>query len=793
MTSVVKWLLEHWTSWTALWLGIFVAGGFFGDSSLSAEELVGPALGVPGSRMPASPPGQRLPAVYGPSVEGPAGDNADLADVFGRYPSTARAPHRTPDDPELDLDADPMADAPAEDPSDGASVELAQADVEPPADEGGVAEEEPSLAPGMVKLLQDEIVDGLRSRRIADSFSRFCRYAGMKLDTSARPYTGSELAGNCRLRWYDHMLRNPLSAPAQAEHFTRELHKALCGNHETLLAALAVAAEKLDLPKSNPRRDEPVTSPEEALAQIERSLIEAQMAYAQALAPLSKKEIAEMQRSLYPILTSLNDVGHTLQNRPAGRRLCDLIEKKLDRRAMHTALEALAPLSSPELLAQLGELAEDDDTPAFSAVSGPVAKRVNTPGGAILIGGKGANTYQLDKMADVSVVIDLGGDDVYYEGSTSLHRPVLVVIDLGGNDNYRGTNPGIQGSGILGVSMLLDLDGNDTYQAKDVAQGSCLAGMGLLIDYAGNDTYHGLRRVQGVAIGGVAMLIDRSGNDRYHAAMWAQGVGGPLGFGVLEDTDGSDHYYGGGLYPNSYLKEDNPTPGYEGWCQGMGGGIRQVANGGIGVILDGGGDDVYEFDYLSHGGGYWCGLGFARDFGGNDQRLGATRKAYNGGPRTQRSYQRFGCGFGCHYALGFLFDDQGNDSYNGTIMCLGFAWDCAVGYLFDFDGNDAYSGTQGNGAQAGLGVLYDYDGDDTYRGYKMGRASSGISYHDLPYCGGNFSFVVDHGGEDQYGCRARNNSYNQRGSSGGFLIDRPKETEADQAAKPAARTALAGQ
>ncbi len=51
-----------------------------------------------------------------------------------------------------------------------------------------------------------------------------------------------------------------------------------------------------------------------------------------------------------------------------------------------------------------------------------------------------------------------------------------------------------------------------------------------------------------------------------------------------------------------------------------------------------------------------------------------------------------------------------------------------------------------------------------YRGYRQGKAASGISYHDLPQCGGNFSFVVDYGGEDKYGCRAKNNSYNRNRS-----------------------------
>jgi hypothetical protein len=477
------------------------------------------------------------------------------------------------------------------------------------------------------------------------------------------------------------------------------------------------------------------------------------------------------------VLTANCRVGHTLTERTSGRRLCDLLEK-LDRNAMHDAARALVPLAREELLDQLDALPEEGEV-NVEGVTGRVVRRISTPSGDILIGGRGENAYQLDTMADVSVVIDLGGNDVYYEGTCSASRPVLIVIDLAGDDAYRASKPGVQGAAVLGISMLLDRSGDDVYQAKDVAQGSCLGGAGILIDYAGNDSYRGVRRVQGEALGGVGILIDHGGDDSYHAAMWAQGFGGPLGFGLLDDLDGKDHYFAGGLYLDSY----DETPGYEGWAQGLGAGIRQVACGGIGVILDGGGDDIYEFDYLAHGGGYWLGLGFARDFAGNDQRLGATRKAYNGGNRTQRRFQRFSNGFGCHYALGFLFDDRGDDRYAGTIMGVGFAWDLAVGVLCDFAGNDSYEatggGTQGNGAQAGLGIIFDYNGSDVYRGRGQGRASSSISYHNMPTCGGNFSFVIDYGGEDKYGCGARNNSYNRRSSSGGFLIDRPSRGETE--------------
>ena len=39
------------------------------------------------------------------------------------------------------------------------------------------------------------------------------------------------------------------------------------------------------------------------------------------------------------------------------------------------------------------------------------------------------------------------------------------------------------------------------------------------------------------------------------------------------------------------------------------------------------------------------------------------------------------------------------------------------------------------------------------------------------------AFVVDYGGKDEYGCGVENNSYNQRGSAGGFVIDRPSRKE----------------
>ena len=68
------------------------------------------------------------------------------------------------------------------------------------------------LAAGMMKLLQEEIVLGIRGRNITDRFARFQSYAAGRVNATAGGYTGSELTGNCRIRWYNHMMQNMLAA-----------------------------------------------------------------------------------------------------------------------------------------------------------------------------------------------------------------------------------------------------------------------------------------------------------------------------------------------------------------------------------------------------------------------------------------------------------------------------------------------------------------------------------------------------------------------------------------------------
>ncbi|MDR2439763.1 MAG: hypothetical protein LBE12_10400 [Planctomycetaceae bacterium] len=637
-----------------------------------------------------------------------------------------------------------------------------------------------------IKLMYDEIVNGLKARNITSRYDMWKGYARSTLRSTAGLNTGSELDGRCRLSWYQQLYNEPIQSIFTVEEYSRKLHHALSNSHRHLAEIMPDIRKKMDVPGRNDAgvRFLACTTPFEAINEIKRCLLEAQMAHARALSTLTTSEQAELAKNLIPTFIGQGIGGgcvngHTIPNRTFGRRLCNLMEK-MDKAGMYDAAEALLPLTNTALLGLLDKLPED----AFPTVmiNGQKVQRLSTAAGDVIISGRENNVYDLDapEMNDVACIIDLGGNDSYRDGTCDLKRPVLAIIDLHGNDIYSGSKPGIQGGSVLGVSILIDVDGNDTYSAGDLAQGSTLGGAGMLFDFAGHDSYKALRRAQGHALEGLGMLIDRKGDDKYRAAMWAQAFGAPGGYGILEDTEGNDHYYCGGFYLDSYPEH----PGYDGWGQGVGAGIRQVANGGIGALLEGSGDDVYEVDYFGHGGGYWLGVGFVRDFDGNDKRYGSTLMAYSGGPRTQNQWTRFANGFGCHYSLGYCFDDNGDDFYGGTIMGTGMAWDLSIGYLCDFNGSDKFTATggmtQGVGAEGSIGILFTYGGDDQFSGRNQAYSSNNITYHLPSNCGGNFSFLINYGGTDKYGCGAANNSYVQRGSTGGFLIDRPTDREAEE-------------
>jgi hypothetical protein len=453
----------------------------------------------------------------------------------------------------------------------------------------------------------------------------------------------------------------------------------------------------------------------------------------------------------------------------------------------------LAPGAFLAAGADLAALIEGTD---WAPVRGTTGYSVDlaTPMGRFRV--QDAGTQVLSGQGHFLLVFDAGGDD-RYEAAVAATRgvtePVSVVIELGGADRYGYPEmddppevPGLppadregrgiggypaarsetprQGVGILGAGMLFDFEGDDVYRSLRLSQGATVGGLGLLVDAAGRDEYGCEQGCQAAAAFGVAALIDREGDDAYAGAQLVQGFAGLRGVAYLHDAAGADRYFalpGDPLFGGTILygNPQNPSGSNSSFAQGAGFGRRAdadgtYASGGLGVLQDLGGDDVYTVDIFGQGTGYWFGTGVLRDRGGHD--------VYNG-----RWYVQ---GSSAHFAMSLFYEDAGDDRYNeglplvagegelGPVIlatATGQGHDLSVGVLVDAAGNDHYVAPGlgvGGGNDNGIGFFLDGGGDDRYDvpdGTTFGGANTGdrgVPF-DAALCLGLF---VDADGADTY-------------------------------------------
>ena len=300
------------------------------------------------------------------------------------------------------------------------------------------------LAPGKIQLLKQEI-----HGRICQTphYRQFCAFSQLRcheIKYFGGPVHGLGIDGQLPAE----LVRPFVAQPSRRACRSRTIHPGIAqgraGQSRRLCRSCWPSRQKRWILANESRELLPKsTSPQQALEIVKQSIADAEVAYAAALAPLTKSQIRELQTNIYPVLVGQNQVGHTLNDRGTGRRLCDLMEM-MDRNSLFAAADALVPITDPELLEQLKSLPADGNV-KVEGVTGTVVDRIDTPSGAIIIGGKGQNTYQLDKMPDVCAVIDLGGDDTYIEGTVGLDRPVLVVVDLGGKQSISRQQAGHSG------------------------------------------------------------------------------------------------------------------------------------------------------------------------------------------------------------------------------------------------------------------------------------------------------------------------------------------------------------
>ena len=146
------------------------------------------------------------------------------------------------------------------------------------------------------------------------------------------------------------------------------------------------------------------------------------------------------------------------------------------------------------------------------------------------------------------------------------------------------------------------------------------------------------------------------------------------------------------------------------YAQGAGAGRRGDLNdghswaGGMGTLLDLGGNDSYISGNWSAGSGYWYGMGFLYDGAGNDKYVASV----------------FSLASGAHFCIGAIIDEEGDDTYEGygdSHTGMGFGHDYTVALLFDGGGNDSYRYRRdgfGHAINMSQAFFIDVGGDDRY-------------------------------------------------------------------------------
>ena len=435
--------------------------------------------------------------------------------------------------------------------------------------------------------------------------------------------------------------------------------------------------------------------------------------------------------------------------------------------AIYASLETTDVTPFAKYATQLALAVEGLGLSSFAGATG-FSLHVSTPLGAVIVDDVAPRTYEPSDPGlggNILLLLKTGGDDIYripvganqytYDRSTNTvtYAPASLAIDLGGKDTYaydvvadvddtgnrlpsdaagrlhptypptEGNGPVSlsttprQGAGTLGVGLLFDYGADDdSYQSLRYSQGFALGGVGVLFDEGGDDSYAGENMVQGAATFGIGLLLDLSGNDVRKTYTQSQGFGFTRGIGALVDLAGDDQYLADVGDPAQggdplYYTPQLPGAGNSSMCQGAGFGLNDFSgrgmSGGIGILRDLAGDDVYQGSVFAQATGYYLGFGMLIDGSGDDK--------YDALWYTQ--------GSAAHYAMSFFYDGSGDDRYEQHFTPKATGPNCghdfSVGIHIDNGGNDTYTGAGlclGESNDLGTGIFINNGGNDTFNG-----------------------------------------------------------------------------
>ena len=528
-------------------------------------------------------------------------------------------------------------------------------------------------------------------------------------------------------RW----MENPLEAPSEAQHVANHLLevaddpvlwlKALSGLSDiTLSEPLPLKRYQSHLPPSH--LPKPLR---EAVIQILDAVYTADMMLDDIKDEISPKQMKDFEKYLYPEYVSEKDSekkDDALITFRDLRRTIDVAGNVNKREILKAGITLLTALGrARELLTSTDDWKEGVESLSFT-----------TTLGRVIIGGIGPDMHQ----QEASLIIDLGGDDLYRgKIASGRHGKCSVVLDLDGDDHYVGKDL-TQGAGFWGIGILFDLQGKDFYKAGNFSQGASFFGIGLLMDGGGMDSYLGNEFVQAASWFGWGGVVDLAGEDAYQCQHSGQAFSGVQGISCLSDIEGNDKYLSGTRSP------DPREPGMnQSFSQGFAYGIRNLSGGGFALLADRAGNDLYQCQYFGQGSSYWMGIGTLYDRDGKDTYIA----------------RRYSQGAGIHFSLGLLMDVRGNDHTVSWGVSQGCGHDYGVGILVNEAGNDTYVSnwlSMGASEANGVGIFVDNSGHDGYD-TNTGMAVGGLTKARRA---GGVGLFVDADGKDRYSKNGADNS-----------------------------------
>ena len=311
--------------------------------------------------------------------------------------------------------------------------------------------------------------------------------------------------------------------------------------------------------------------------------------------------------------------------------------------------------------------------------------------------------------------IDLGGHNRYTGRYASGKNTSSVLIDFG-SETTTNFGDGCGGTGILGIGVAAFMGSRPDLNGKSFCFGTGIAGVGVtLVDQTTRVESRAFG--QGFGIAGCGLFVGSKGSDNLKIGYMGQGAAVMSGFGWNYNPGGNDRYRAGGLVADGTSISNNPLAPANAFLARSQGYSGLIA-GGIGLLTDASGDDVYDGGNESQACATTQGIGSLLDEAGRDTYL-ADRKSQSfstsegfaalfelAGDDVYAIRKNESQAFASERSVALFLDRQGDDLIASNDAQPGYAQEGSVALFLDADGSNRITGLPGDSALLGgrLGV-----------------------------------------------------------------------------------------